>query len=476
MNSISEIKKIFGITAFRASQENIIKNAIEGKNSLVIMPTGMGKSVCYQFRALAREGLTIVISPLIALMQDQVQKLLVLGIDAGFINSSLSKNERENKYQALREGKYKIIYISPERFRKNDFTESIKNRKIALLAVDEAHCISQWGHDFRPDYSRIADFLKILGGPPLMALTATATKTVQQDIIRQTGISENDMEVFNEGICRPNLFLSVNSFIDETDKFNAIIEQLRKNRGTAIVYFNLIKNIEKFSSLLDIQKIPHIYYHGRLPADKRKLVQKKFMQPQSTILLATNAFGMGIDKPDIRTIIHAELPASIEAWYQEIGRAGRDGNPSDCLVFYNQDDLTVLMDFIEWQNPDENFVKKVYRAMQDAGSGLCSLEYEDLQSRVVHKNRGDHRLQTVLNLFDRFNVTSGNMESRSLELVNELPEILTNADLIAERKKTSLERLYQMMQYVKTEKCRREYLYDYFGSFLPGCGKCDNCS
>ncbi|EQA53684.1 RecQ family ATP-dependent DNA helicase [Leptospira kmetyi] len=475
MTSLSSLKTLFGISSFRTSQEKIISDVLSGKNCLVIMPTGMGKSICYQLPALALDGLTVVLSPLIALMQDQVVKLKRLGIDAAFINSSLSKQDRLQSYENLKQGKYKIVYVSPERFRKKEFIDSLKDRKVSLLAIDEAHCISQWGHDFRPDYTKIAEFRNILKNPTTIALTATATLEIQKDVILQMGLSESEIEVYNEGICRPNLFLDVQTFVDEPSKSDAVLELLKKQKKSTIVYFNLIQSLEKFSEKLDVQKISHKVYHGKLNPDQRKKIQNQFLKSEDTILLATNAFGMGVDKPNIRTIIHAELPSSLEGYYQEIGRAGRDGESSDCHVFYNQDDLTVLMDFIEWQNPDAVFISRVYKTMEQLGEKLSSIEYDELQSKIVHKNRGDHRLQTVLNLFERHGVTSGDLEKNSLRLEAPLPEELKSVELLEQKKKTSLKRLYQMLLYLKSEKCRREFVYEYFDAKFNGCDNCDVC-
>jgi len=507
-----EAKKLFGIKNFRGSQEKIIQGVFTGSHSLVIMPTGMGKSVCYQMPAVMLDGLTIVLSPLIALMQDQTQKLLSRGVDALFINSSLSKGQRLERYRALKQGKGKILYVAPERFRKRDFLESIENRKIALLAIDEAHCISQWGHDFRPDYTKIKYFREKLGNPVTMALTATATSEVQKDIILQMGLAEEEITLYNEGICRPNLFLGVETFVDEPGKFSAIISRLCKEGKVAhgihfnldnqtslkgsrihkqmdgnianndylikfpvIIYFNLVKSLEKFSHLLDLNKITHTVYHGKLPAEKRRRVQADFLKSSSGIMLSTNAFGMGIDKANIRSIWHAEIPASLEAYYQEIGRAGRDYLPSECILFYNEDDLAVLMDFIEWQNPDEKFIETVYHEMRNLGEKLKSFGYDELQEKLTFKNRGDQRLQTVLNLFDRYGVTSGTPENFSLKLLTELPDELISAEHILWKKKNSQMRLYQMLQYAKTLKCRREFVYKYFDATFKGCNNCDFC-
>lgn len=316
------LRESFGAEEFRPSQKEVILRTLDGEHSLVLMPTGMGKSLCYQLPALIFDGLTIVISPLIALMKDQVDQLKKLGIDASFVNSSLGKSEREKRYSRIKNGNYKLLYVSPERFRKKGFLDAIKQREISLLALDEAHCVSQWGNDFRPDYSRIGEFRRIIGNPVTIALTATATVHVQKDIIEKTGIDAGEIKIFNEGICRPNLSLEVFDVIDDEEKYNIILEQIKEEPGIIVIYFNLIKGIERFAEFLDMRKIKYIIYHGKLAPEKRKRIQKEFMEAGSVLMLATNAFGMGIDKPDIRMIIHAEIPDSIESYYQEIGRGG----------------------------------------------------------------------------------------------------------------------------------------------------------
>lgn len=251
---LSTTKNIFGVSDFRGKQETIIKHIISGENALVLMPTGMGKSLCYQIPAIHLPGICIVISPLIALMKDQVTALQKKGVSADFINSSLGKSERIQRYAKLKSGEYKIVYVSPERFQKKEFLDALSYQTVSLLAIDEAHCISQWGHDFRPDYTKIKLFRELLKFPTTIALTATASHRVREDIVSQLGIEKDQIQIFDDGLFRPNLRLSVVDSFDTESKYNSILEDLGNTKGATIIYFSLINELEKFSHWLDNKK------------------------------------------------------------------------------------------------------------------------------------------------------------------------------------------------------------------------------
>jgi ATP-dependent DNA helicase RecQ len=479
MKKIFEIlKDNFGYDSFRGEQESIIKRITEDrKHSIVLMPTGSGKSLCYQIPALYFDNSTIVISPLIALMQDQVDVLRKKNISAAFINSTLSKQEREKRLEQFVGGKIKLLYVTPERFRKKDFIEQIQKVKIDLLAVDEAHCISEWGHDFRPDYSRIGEFRELMGNPLTIALTATATHDVQEDIIKKIHINKEEIKIFHQGIERPNLRLEAVDVFDDKEKLREIISTLEKYEGSGIIYFSLIKTLERFSEILGDKGFKHGVYHGKLEDRQRKSMQRDFLNGKQKLILATNAFGMGIDKADIRFVIHAEVPSSIESYYQEIGRAGRDGNTSLCLLLYNQEDLYTQMEFIKWSNPDANFYSAMYDILKRETGLINSSGVDYIREQISFKNKNDFRVETALSMMDRYGVTEGEVEKQNLMIVNELPDILQDEDHLKEKLLNDNKKLLSVVNYFRGEKCRRVFISDYFG--FPGekpCGNCDNCT
>ena len=476
MKPIDVLSQFFGFESFRGSQAAIIDRVLDGGHTLVIMPTGAGKSLCYQIPALMpddtetspRPTVTLVLSPLIALMKDQVDALRARSIEATFINSSLSREEREKRYAEVAAGWYRLLYVTPERFRKPDFLDVIARREVRLLAVDEAHCISEWGHDFRPDYSRLIEIRERLGNPTTIALTATATPDVQADIVRQLGLRPDQIELFHEGIERPNLRLNIEEVWGDEEKFEHIIavcDRYSPSTGSGIVYFTLIRTLERFSELLRQRRVPHVCYHGDLERNARRRIQNEFMQGHCPLVLATPAFGMGIDKEDIRFVLHAEIPGSMEAWYQEIGRAGRDGLPSDCLLLYDEADLTTQMEFIRWSNPDADFYHRVYDLIAHDDERASAFGLDWLREQLHAKQKHDHRLETVLGMLDRYGVVEGTWddESLQLEVLTSLPNELLDHERLALKLRRDQEKLLALVRLIRHEGDRMDFIREYFG-------------
>lgn len=349
MNKFEILKHYFGHDTFRDGQENIIDNISNGNDALCIMPTGGGKSICYQIPALMSDGIAIVISPLISLMKDQVTSLNQNGIRAAYINSTLTSAQQSRAiYNAMR-GEYKLIYVAPERLEVPAFLNLCNSIKISLIAVDEAHCVSQWGHDFRPSYLKIADFISKLDNRPVIsAFTATATDAVKRDILNLLGL-KNPYQI-TTGFDRKNLFFAVKRPQRKQKELLAIVSEHKNQSG--IIYCATRKNVEKVSDFLNDNGYRSLIYHAGLNSEIRNRNQEDFINDRCNLIVATNAFGMGIDKPDVRFVVHYNMPKNLENYYQEAGRAGRDGENSDCILLYSPADVHTQRFFIE--NNDEN--------------------------------------------------------------------------------------------------------------------------
>lgn len=359
------LKTYFGYDSFRMNQQQAIDNILNGKDTVVIMPTGGGKSICYQIPALMLPGMSIIISPLIALMKDQVDSLKGNGIEATYLNSTLSYQEIALRMREIGEGKYKIIYVAPERLETDDLQHIFHNNEISMVAVDEAHCVSQWGHDFRPSYNRIKSVIERLPKPPIVcALTATATTKVKEDIIHQLGLKNPG--VFESGFDRPNLFYGAYRGINK-EQFIVDYCTKRPSKG-GIVYCATRKEVEHLQDLLSRKGIKAGMYHGGMQPEQRRINQEDFIYENIDVMVATNAFGMGIDKSNVRYVIHHNMPESMEAYYQEAGRAGRDGEPAECILLFSPADVQIRRFLLE-QSTDQD-------------SARISHKYEKLQQMV----------------------------------------------------------------------------------------------
>jgi ATP-dependent DNA helicase RecQ len=378
------LQQYFGFTDFREGQDEVVGAVLDGRDTVVVMPTGGGKSLCYQLPALMREGVTLVVSPLIALMKDQVDQLVERGIPATFINSSLNYTETNIRLSRLRMGEYKLVYVAPERFRSQAFMDSIAETGVRLFAVDEAHCISHWGHDFRPDYLRMKPAIERLGRPQVIALTATATPQVRADICEQLGLT--DAQVFVAGFDRPNLALRVMHPATEREKIGILKRLISHSSGSGIIYAATRKSVEQIAAKLKLAGLSVELYHGGMDDNERSRAQDAFMRGDAQAIVATNAFGMGIDKSDIRFVAHFHLPGSIEAYYQEVGRAGRDGQPAQCALLFNYADTRTQQFFIEGSHPSPELIKRVYDEIASFGTERVELTARELSERLRVKN------------------------------------------------------------------------------------------
>jgi ATP-dependent DNA helicase RecQ len=408
----------FGFREFRPGQRPIIDSVIGGRDTLAIMPTGQGKSLCYQLPALVMPGVTLVVSPLIALMKDQVDGLLDRGIPATFINSTLDPETQRDRLDGMRFGRYKLVYVAPERFRSQAFVQAMREAQISLVAIDEAHCLSQWGHDFRPDYLKLGPALEALGRPQILAATATATQEVRDDIVRQLNL--RDPGVFVSGFDRPNLRYMVRNTPNEAAKLEKLAQIVGWASGGGIVYCATRKNVEKVAEFLSQHEQGVVAYHAGLDEAGRTAAQDRFMSGRARIAVATNAFGMGIDRSDIRFVVHYDIPGTIEAYYQEAGRAGRDGRLSYCILLFQEADRYLQEFFIEGSSPGSDVIQAVYDVLLAEGEDQVFLSQVEIARRLPRKVN-DMAIGTCLNVLERIGVIERLTRQDNLATLSMLP-------------------------------------------------------
>jgi ATP-dependent DNA helicase RecQ len=481
------LKQLFGFDAFRPGQRDVMEATLKGLNALVVMPTGSGKSLCYQLPACVLDGITLVVSPLIALMKDQVDALEQRGIPATYINSSLSPREQRDRMFLIESGKVKLVYIAPERFRNQAFCDAITHVKIGLLAIDEAHCISSWGHDFRPDYLRLAEVRHTLGNPTTIALTATATSQVQRDILEQLQLDRAGVFVY--GFERPNLYFEVydaRSKQDKLDRMEALLRHVQ-GTGTAIIYCATRKQVEEVADDLLGMRIRAGVYHAGLSDNERARVQEEFMAGKIPVLVATNAFGMGVDKSDTRAIIHFNMPGSLEAYYQEAGRAGRDGKPAHCLLLFNYADRGIHEFFVEQTYPTPAVIERIWNHLRRFKEGTHPIGPE-LVANALNRERDAKRLnawgvESAMRIIQR----TGHMEFGTRDgfpwcTIYDTPpfhQLQIDWDHINVRRHIVNDLITDVIRYASSRDCRQLALLRYFNSkpsFQGGCGHCDVCT
>lgn len=475
------LRDFFKLESFRLGQREVIEAILQGHDTLAIMPTGGGKSLCYQLPALMMDGVALVISPLISLMQDQVTSLENKGIPATFINSTLSATEQSARLRAITAGNFKLIYIAPERFRQSGFMHALSQIKVGFIAIDEAHCISQWGHDFRPDYLKLGPFFEKLGNPRIAAFTATATPEVQEDILKNLKMREP--KVFVSGFARTNLEFRVTHTAKVVKKYERL-RNLISTHQTGIIYCSTRKQVEQVAEQLVEWDIAHVQYHAGMTDDERKNAQDLFMQKRTDVAVATNAFGMGIDRSDVRFVAHFQVPGSVEAYYQEAGRAGRDGHPSVCELLFNYRDRQIQEFFIEGSNPSQSLIRRLYTHLCDIADNAFEVRLSiDEITEALGKGTNGMSVSSALSYLntqgyiERFDIPGQRIRgtkilnpsllSRDLKIDEEALQIKETRD----RRKLDL-----IVKYAYDTQCRQLWMLHYFGDVTAKpCGKCDIC-
>jgi ATP-dependent DNA helicase RecQ len=471
------LREKFGFESFQPGQEEVVERVIAGQDTLAILATGAGKSLTYQLPALLLEGTTVVVSPLIALMKDQLDMLRELDItQVVALNSTLSEDQEAAALARISSRSIKIVFVTPEKLEDEAFMARLQSIEVPLFVVDEAHCISQWGHDFRPAYLALGHVIERLGHPTVLALTATATPAVREDILHQLGIPH--VKPIVKGFDRPNLIYQVRRAEKDSDKLK-ILKSIfdRDLHGTGIIYTATIKNALEVQRYLQEQlNIPAAVYHSKLQKHDRTAVHELFMDEHIRAVVATNAFGLGIDKPNIRFVVHYDLPGSVEAYTQEAGRSGRDGLPSNCVLIYRMSDTRVQNYFLTGKYPDIEEVQKVFGTLEIFGAQEGGVSMTDLRKILQLPLT---KLKVILALLKKggFIETSSRSKYRLTEAARKNRDMVLNLASYETKKSYDQSKLAMMLQYAETTSCRRRFILNYFGEDYErtNCGACDNC-
>src|SRR3569623_1081789 len=479
-------KRRFNISQFRPGQARAIRNVLAGIDTLAIMPTGAGKSLCYQLPALELPGVTLVVSPLIALMKDQHDKLAELDIEVLRLDSTLSPRDEQAARSRLSENRPCIAYVTPERLGEPRFRERLASVKVALFVVDEAHCISQWGHDFRPAYLGLGEAVRALNKPPVLELTATAPPKVKDDILAQLQIPE--ASVIDIGLDRPNLRYHVIKASSERKKQALLLRLIEKQQGCGIIYAATVKTVDALADFLWSQGVECGRYHGRMRAKDRERVQSAFMeQSEPRLMVATNAFGLGVDKQDLRFVIHYNFPGPRESYYQEAGRAGRDGKPADCVLLYQPEDKRIQSFFLGGRYPTPEQTRNVAEALVHLTGGAVATPDTDAHDPVFvavkdiaeRAEAPAKKARVVLSFLKEVGFAAEAPGARFAPLHTEPPsieELARAASRYEQKRAQDRARLAAMLRYSQSHLCRTRLLVTYFGyTDAAACGSCDNC-
>jgi ATP-dependent DNA helicase RecQ len=470
------LRREFELRHFRPGQEQVIRSVLDRRDTLAVLPTGGGKSLTYQLPSLILPGITVVVSPLIALIRDQFEKLRARGVETLRLDSSLKQSEREEALDLLEDGEHKVVLITPEGATGPGFKKKLGDRPVSLLVVDEAHCVSEWGHDFRPSYLALGALGKDLGRPPILALTATAPPLVREEIVQRLDLQ--DPLVVVRPVARPNLRFEAIQCESEDTKRRHLVLLLRRLRRPGIVYCSTVKDVEELGALCKLARVPAEIYHGRLTKAERGHAHERFMSSgKRIVMIATSAFGLGVDKPDIRYVIHYQVPGSLEAYVQEAGRAGRDGLPARCILLYFPEDLAVQRHFLAEGPATRGQVKKVVDGLaawtndgQAVEPSVLAMSTEVGITRTKAVLEGLRSAGLVVEVEGAFRLVGNlpNLEDDAVKLLSRKYE---------ERRTADRRRLDGMTQYAtQVEECRVAVIHNYFEDGEPTpCGQCDIC-